>query len=155
MTRSDAPRPGPRLRAERGQVTPLIVGFALIIALTIAVVIDATAAYLQRSELSTLADGAALHGADLGATGVDVYTDGLPDERLRVTVATVRAAVADYLRQVGAHGRYPGLTFDVGVGSDQRVTVELSAPLDLPLTFPGSPSSPRVGATGSAVSSID
>jgi len=136
-------------------VTPLIVGFALIIALTVAVVIDATAAYLQRSELSTLADGAALHGADLGATGADVYTDGLPDERLRVTEAAVRAAVADYLHQVGAHGRYPGLTFDVGVGRDQRVTVELSAPLDLPLTFPGSPSSPRVGASGSAVSSID
>ena len=142
-------------RGERGSVSPLIIGFALVLVLAIAAVVDATAAYLQRSGLNTLADGAALHGADLGATGQDVYTDGLPEGRLRVTETAVHAAVADYLRRVGAHERYPGLTFRVGVGSDQRVTVELSAPLDLPLTFPGSPSQPRVGATGSAVSSVD
>lgn len=152
MTRRDPPR---RARGERGQVTPLIVGFALVLAIAIAVVIDATAAYLQRSGLSTLADGAALHGADLGATGVDVYTDGLPEARLRLTEAAVHASVADYLQRVGAHRDYPGLTFRVGVASDQRVTVELSAPLDLPLTFPGSPAQPRVGASGSAVSTID
>ncbi|NPC97875.1 pilus assembly protein TadG-related protein [Nocardioides sp. zg-DK7169] len=140
---------------EGGSVSPLIIGFALVLALAVAVVIDATAAYLQRSELSSLADGAALHGADLGATGVDVYTDGVPEERLRVSEATVRASVADYLQQVGAHGRFPGLTFRVGISADQRVTVELSAPLDLPLTFPGSPSQPRVGASGSAVSTVD
>jgi uncharacterized membrane protein len=60
----------PRLRLadERGQVSVLIIGFALLIAMLVAVVIDATAAYIQRQGLDSLADGAALRGADLGAT---------------------------------------------------------------------------------------
>ena len=58
-----------RPRDERGSVTPLVIGFAVVLALGIALVTDATAAYLHRSGLSTLADGAALSGADAGATG--------------------------------------------------------------------------------------
>ena len=140
---------------EQGQVTLLVVGFALVLAMAVAVVVDASAAYLQRSGLDTLADGAALHGADLGATGRDVYTQGLPDQRLRVTEPAARAAVEEYLRQVGAHQRYPGLRYTVAVDATQGVTVRLSAPLDLPLTFPGSPQGSTVTATGSAVSTVD
>ena len=40
-----------------------------ILLMAIVVVIDASAAYLQRQGLDTLADGAALHGADLGDVG--------------------------------------------------------------------------------------
>ena len=68
--------------AERGQATVLIVGLATVLAMTVALVVDASAAYLQRQGLDTLADGAALRGADLGATGVDVYAGGVPEERL-------------------------------------------------------------------------
>lgn len=146
-------RPGER--DETGQVTMLVTGFALVIAMVIAVVVDASAAYLQRSGLDTLADGAALHGSDLGAAGRPVYTDGLPGERLALTEGAARVAVEDYLRSVGAYRDYPGLTVRVGVTGGDTVRVRLSAPLELPLTFPGSPDGARVSATGSAVSSVD
>lgn len=141
---------------ERGQATVLIVGFALLIALLIAVVIDASAAYIQRQGLNTLADGAALHGADLGATGEEVYTGGVPDERLELTRAQAKEGVRRYLADVGAYRRYPGLSFEVVLDPvSRKITVRLDAPLDLPLTFPGSPESASVGATGSAVVNPD
>ena len=137
---------------ERGQVTVLIVGFALLIGMLIAVVVDASAAYIQRQGLDTLADGAALHGADLGATGEEVYTGGVTDDRLELTRAKAKEAVRRYLAESGAYRRYPGLTYHVLVDPvSERITVSLDAPLDLPLTFPGSPESASVGATGSAV----
>jgi hypothetical protein len=134
----------------------LIVGFATFLAMAVALVVDVTAAYLQRQGLSTLADGAALNGADLGATGREVYEGGVPDERLELTAARARAAVGDYLRATGAFARYPGLSYDVRVEPATRsVRVELSAPLDLPLTVPGSPQRAEIGATGSAVVGVD
>lgn len=146
----------PRVRDEVGQASILIVGFAVVLAGLVAVVTDATAAYLQRSGLDTLADGAALRGADLGATGQELYTDGLDGERLALTEAPTRAAVDSYLREVGAFARYPGLSYRVGVDQATRtVTVRLQAPLELPLSVPGSPERPHVGATGSAVADLD
>jgi hypothetical protein len=139
-----------RTRDERGSSMVLIIGFAAVLALGIGVVVDASAAYLQRQGLDTLADGAALHGADQGATGRDVYEGGVPDERLELTEAQARDAVRAYLRDVGAYRTYPGLSYDVDV-DDTRITVDLRAPVDLPLSVPGSPDRPLVGASGSAV----
>ena len=52
--------------------------------------------------------------------------------------------------------RYPGLSYRVRVDpATQSVEVSLSAPLDLPLTVPGSPERATVGATGSAVVGVD
>ena len=67
-------------RDERGSTIPLIVGLATVLLMGIALVINASSAYLQRQSLDTLADGAALRGADLGAAGV--YGEGLTQERL-------------------------------------------------------------------------
>jgi hypothetical protein len=88
----------PELRARRQrhtvplgryqQVTVLILGFADFIA--IAIVVDGTAACLQRSGLSTLADGAAVHEADFGATGAAVYEGGVPEGRLEGTAVRAR-----------------------------------------------------------------
>ena len=145
-----------RARGEQGQATVLIVGFATFLAMTIALVVDATAAYLQRQGLSSLADGAALSGADLGATGREVYEGGVPEERLELTAARARAAVGAYLRSTGAYARFPGLSYRVRVDpTTQSVEVRLSAPLDLPLTVPGSPERADIGATGSAVVGVD
>jgi len=141
-------------RDDSGQVSVLIIGFAAVLMLAIAVVIDASAAYLQRQGLDTLADGAALRGADLGATGEDVYRGGVTDEDLELTAAKARSAVHAYLGDVGAYAKYPGLTAHVSV-SATTVEVRLTAPLDLPLSIPGSPDHPTVGATGAAVVSPD
>ena len=143
-----------RRRDDRGSTIPLIVGFAGLLLVAGAVVVDATQAYLQRQSLDTLADGAALRGADLGAQGLEVYTGGLDAERLRLTEQAARSAVAGYLRDTGAYRRFPGLRFQVAVGTD-RVVVRLSAPADLPLHVPGSPRRPLVGASGSAVVAVD
>ena len=143
-----------RCRDERGQASVLIVGFAGLLAMIIALVVDSSSAYLQRQGLDTLADGAALHGADLGATGEDVYQGGVPDQTLALTPGRAQAAVGAYLKGAGAYARYPGLSFTVRVQGDS-VVVHLSAPLDLPLSIPGSPEQASIGADGSAVVGVD
>ena len=132
----------------------LIVGFAVLLAMVVALVVDTSAAYLQRQGLAGLADGAALSGADLGATGADVYAGGVPEDRLALTAAQARAAVGAYLHDVGAYDRYPGLSWTLRIKGD-RVLVGLRAPLTLPLSIPGSPDRTSVGARGSAVVTVD
>lgn len=139
-----------RRRSSRGSSAPLVVGFMALLLLLIGAVVDASAAYLMRQRLDTLADGAALQGADLGAQGSAVYTEGLDDERdLPVLRRDVERAVAAYLRDVGAARSHPGLRAEVRV-EGRRVVVRLSAPMDLPIELPGAPAQPRVGAVGSA-----
>ena len=140
-------------RDEQGQVTLLIIGFASILLMAVVMVIDASSAYLQRQGLDNLADGAALYGADLGSSGV--YEEGLHALRLSQREAAVEAAVREYLVRAGAGRRYPGI--DVGVRVDpvgRSVTVRLEAPLDLPLTIPGSPSNPTVAASSTAAVTV-
>lgn len=137
-------------RDERGQVSVTIIGFALVVLLIVVVVIDAGAAYLQRQSLDNLADGAALYGADAAAEGRDVYRGGVGEDDLNLTPDAARAAVRDYLRATGAYAAHPGLRFTVVV-RDDRILVDLAAPVDLPLTLPGGPERPTVGATGAAV----
>jgi hypothetical protein len=137
-------------RDQAGQATVMIVGFAAVLAMLVATVVDASAAYLQRQGLDTVADGAALRGADLGASGRETYAGGVPPERLQLTAVAARAAVGVYLVETGAFRKYPGLIYAVSV-DDAGVTVRLQAPLDLPLTMPGSPERAGIGAVGSAV----
>lgn len=133
-------------RREEGQTTILIVGFALILMVATGVVVDASAAYLQRSSLNTLADGAALAGAN-EARGHPVY-DGGVQEHVPLDPALVRSAVADYLADLGAYDEHPGLAFRVSVDG-RSVVVRLSAELDLPITVEGLTDT-TVGAVGSA-----
>ncbi len=139
-------------------MTLLIVGLAVVLMTAIAVVVDASAAYLQRQGLMTLADGAALAGADAGSRNEpDLYTDGIAqDPRLDLQQRVAAAAVADHLAATGAHADYPGLSWSVVLtdGGD-RVVVRVRAPLDLPLTFPGAPDSAPVSATASATVQLD
>ncbi|KAA1418913.1 hypothetical protein F0U44_10575 [Nocardioides humilatus] len=137
-------------RDERGSSSVVIIGFALLVALLVAVVVDAGAAYIERQSLDSLADGAALYGADAAAEGRDVYTGGLGDHDLHLSVDVARAAVRDYLRLTRAYVEHPGLRVSVTVTGD-RVVVKISARLVLPLRLPGGPGSPIVGAAGSAV----
>ena len=140
-------------RDERGSAIPLIVGLAGVLILALAVVVNASSAFLQRQSLDTLADGAALHGADIGSAGV--YAEGLPAERLLQEERAVRAAVRDYLSRVGAYETYGDIVVVARVDPAARaVKVTLSAPLDLPLTVPGTPTRPTVSATGRAAVTI-
>jgi Putative Flp pilus-assembly TadE/G-like len=141
-------------RDERGSTIPLIVGLVAVLLMGIALVINASSAYLQRQSLDTLADGAALRGADLGAAGV--YAEGgLTQVRLLQEWGAVEKVVTAYLVSVGADQTYPGLDVEARVNPvDRSVTVTLTAPLHLPLHIPGSPVKPVVGASSTAAVTI-
>jgi len=133
---------------ERGQTTVLIIGFAVVAMLMVAVVVDASAAYLRRSGLDSVADGAALAAAD-GIEGSQVYTGRL-GRRARIDPELARRFVADYLSATGAATRYPGLSYAVEAGTD-RVVVHVTSPLDLPITPPGWDSSSVISGTAASV----
>lgn len=142
-----------RCRDERGSTIPLMIGLAAVLLMGIALVINASAAYMQRQSLDTLADGAALRAADLGAAGV--YDGGLGADRLLQEEGAARKVALAYLASIGADKTYPGIDVAAHVDTTNRsVTVTLSAPVDLPMHIPGSPVKPVVGATGTAAVTI-
>lgn len=147
-----------RHREERGQTMLLIVGLAVVLMTAIAVVVDATAAFLQRQELMTEADGAALAGADAGSRNEpDLYTDGLAgSRRLDLRWELARAAVADHLAATRAAADHPGLRWTVTMadGGDS-VVVRVRAPLELPIGFPGAPTTAPISATAAATVRLD
>jgi hypothetical protein len=140
-------------RPESGQATVLIVGLAVVLLMAVAAVVDASAAFLQRQDLDTVADGAALAGADAGSRNLDaLYGEGVGAERLEQAESLARGAVAEHLHRTGAHATYPGLTYAVSFDPvADKVVVRVQAPLDLPLTVPGAPQRTVVAATASAV----
>jgi Flp pilus assembly protein TadG len=135
-------------RNERGSITPLIIGFALLVGVLVAVVVDASAAYLRRQGLNSLADAAALAATD-GLQGDRVYTSGL-DDRAEIDAVAARSYVETYLRDSGATEHYPGLSWTVST-SDTTVVVRVAAPLDLPLRVPGVEERTTVTGDGAAV----
>jgi hypothetical protein len=137
---------GRSARDDRGQTAVLIIGFTLVVALMVVVVVDATAAYLRRQALNTLADGAAL------AAGEQVYLAGL-DEHVAVDPEAARVLVASYLASVDAYRRYPGLRHSVETDAD-RVVVRMAAPLDLPLPYPGMGDTAHIRSTAAAVTRL-
>lgn len=85
-----------RLRQEDGSILPLVFGFFAIALALVLVVTAATSLYLERSRLYTLADGAALAGADsfaLDTAALD--SDG--ELRPQLDGARVKLAASDYL----------------------------------------------------------
>lgn len=137
-----------RRRAESGQITLMLVGFFVVLALLAAVVIDASAAYLRRQSLNSLADGAVLAAAD-GVQGEQVYTGGLGD-LAQVDPEVAQRYVADYLTATGALSRYPGLTWAVH-STGEVVTVRIAAPLRLPVSPPGWEDATTITGEASAV----
>jgi hypothetical protein len=134
---------------DEGQTSVLVIGFAVVVSLAVAMVVNASAAYLTRSGLDSLADGAAL-AAGNGLTEDAVYRNGL-GARAALDPAAAQALAGAYLRDMGAAASYPGLRWSVSASED-RVVVRVSAPLDLPFTPPGWQSTPVV--TGTAASYV-
>jgi uncharacterized membrane protein len=136
-----------RAPGERGQTTLLVVGLTIVAIMMVAVVVDASAAYLRRTALDSLADGAALAAAD-GVQGRAVYERGL-GVHADIDPQVAREYVAEYLEATGAARRYRGLTYQVETGID-RVVVHVAAPLDLPITPPGWDRRPVVSGTAAS-----
>lgn len=113
------------MRREEGQITVMTVGFLLFVGLLATVVINASAAFLERQELDNLADGAALVAAD-GLSRETFYRQG----EVTLDHAQARRLVGQY---VGGDGvRIVRVTTD-----DEEVHVRLERSIGLALTPPG------------------
>ena len=118
-----------RQRGEQGTVLVLVIGFATLLALLVGVVVNVSAAALARRAVAGAADGAAVAAAQ--ALDVDVlYRDGLAGDRLPLSPAGARQAVAAYGAQVAP--TQPGLRLSVTV---QGPTASVVAVREVPLPF--------------------
>lgn len=94
-------RPGARLRdEEEGSILPLVAGYAALTLVVVLLVTAATSLYLERKRLFSLADGAALVGAesfDLAAVRPAGAAGG--EEGPRLTTRGVQRDVTIYLAQ--------------------------------------------------------
>jgi hypothetical protein len=79
------------IRDERGSTLPLIIFYAVLSLILVLLVTAATALYLERKRLFTLADGAALAGAEAFALA------DLAEGRPQLRAPDVAAAVSGYL----------------------------------------------------------
>jgi uncharacterized protein (DUF111 family) len=118
-------------RRESGQITLLIIGFALIIALAVAVVANASNVFMQRRSLVSWADGAVTVAAQQVAHS-ELY-GGSRVTTLPLSEAGARQAVADYVGRNGLAARFEDFqvaTVAVEAGTG-RVTVEFTASVPL------------------------
>jgi hypothetical protein len=120
----------------------LIIGFTAIVLLLLAVVTDASKAFLVRRDLAQLADGAALAGTR-GVSG-SVVVRGI-----ELSQSAAEHEVALYLDSVD-RGGYDNLSWAVTVDGAE-VAVHLQAVVDLPLVMPGTTGTATVSADGSAL----
>lgn len=85
----------PGLRADRGSILPLVLGYGVIALVLVLVVTAATSLYVEKKRLFTLADGAALVGAEAFELADVVVARG--EVRPVLEPAAVHEAVGDYL----------------------------------------------------------
>jgi uncharacterized membrane protein len=133
-----------RAECERGQITLLVIGFAVILVALVAVVVDASQVVLLRRTLSSLADGAALTAAQ-SLSEPSLYA-GQATASLPLDRAAAHAAVVGYLQGSGLDVTL----LRVEVVGD-RVTVAVASRADLPLV--GSVTSAFQGTTVVATAS--
>jgi Flp pilus assembly protein TadG len=112
-------------RTEAGTVTVMSIGFLILLGLLTVVVVNASAAFLQRQELNNLADGAALRA-----------TDGLDEAAFyeRRLVVLDRSVVQSLVEQ---HIAGQGVRLTTLEIEADRVHLRLERPMDLPLVPPG------------------
>jgi hypothetical protein len=140
-----------RLRAragDDGSTLPLILVFGVVALVLVLVVASATDLYLERKRLFTLADGAALVGAEsFDLAGVHAAARGL---RPQLQADEVRGAVAGYLAAEPADG-FDGLRLDAATTPDGRsAAVTLSAVWRPPVLAPFVPDGVRISTTATA-----
>lgn len=117
-------------RDDDGQLLLLVLIYTVIAGLLVTVVVDVSQAYLYRRSLLAAADAAALSAAnqpDLGR----VYT-GDDEVLLPLSQAGARSAVEQYAVDADLDGRFRDFHVVTVTTDGVRVTVTLSAVVDLP-----------------------
>ena len=120
------------MRRDDGSVLLLVIGFAGILLVLVAVVADVSAVVLAKRSVASAADGAAVSAAqalDLDA----VYDEGL-GEQLPLSTGDARARVAAYDAQT--RGQQPGLRLVLRI-EGRTAVVTGSRTVRLPFRLPG------------------
>lgn len=92
------------MRSERGQLTPMVIGFVVIALLLVTVLANASKAFLYRRSLTSWADGAAIVAAQ--SVAAERIYSGQVGDTLPLSQAGARAEVADYVRRHDLPGRF-------------------------------------------------
>ena len=122
----------------------MVVGFFIVVALLSVVVVNASAAFLQRQELDNIADGAALAASD-ALSETSVYEEGL-DKNAPLDLERANQIVGDYLDSTGSEVAAWTVTVD-----GRSVHVHLVRSIDLALKPPGWRSTTQVTADATGV----
>lgn len=135
------------LGRDDGSTMPLTIFFAALSLVLILLVAAITSLYLERKRLFTLADGAALVGAE--AFGLEDVTVSGAEVRPALDSADVEAAVADYLANTPTG--FDDLTLERADSADGlSATVELSAWWSPPVLSAFVPAGVRIEVTAVA-----
>ena len=120
------------MRRDEGSVLLLVIGFAGLLLVLVAVVADVSAVVLAKRSAASAADGAAVTAAqalDLEA----VYAQGL-GERIPLSADDAGARVAAY--EAGARAQQPGLRLALRL-EGRTAVVTASRTVRLPFRLPG------------------
>lgn len=137
-----------RLRDDDGSILPLTVFFGVLALAVVLVVVAATSLYLERERLYTLADGAALAGAESFDLD-DVVVDGTAPKP-RLTSTEVRSAAEQYLASAASDG-FDALAIEAARSPDgSSASVRLAAIWHPPMLSLFVPDGIRLRATSVA-----
>jgi Putative Flp pilus-assembly TadE/G-like len=142
-----------RLRDEDGSTLLLTIFYGFLALVLILLVVAATSLYLERKRLLSLADGAALVGAEAFALDAVALTPQGPRPGLHS--ADVADAVDEYLRAVPANNLEEVTVLRAESADGESATVELSAEWRPPLVSLLVPDGIRIEATSMARSVFD
>lgn len=142
------PRIARALRSDDGSTLPLIAFYGFLALAMVLIVTAATSLYLEKKRLFTLADGAALVGAEaFELSNVTTTSSGL---RPILNDTDVAAAVDDYLDATPARG-FEALAVDAAFTPDGRsATVTMSSTWRPPVVTIFVPDGIRIDATATA-----
>lgn len=101
----------------------MVIGYLLLSLLILTVVLAASAVYLDRQKLLSVADGAALTAADTFRLAEPAPGTAVPLPALDSML--VRSTVQDYLDLTGASARFDGLAVDPGTGAPDNRTAQV------------------------------
>ena len=137
-----------RLRDDDGSTMPLVAGFGALALALVLVAAAASSLYLERKQLFTLADGAALVGAEAFDLADVTVTEGRPAVVLEP--ADVRRDVVAFLSST-PNGGFEGLVLEEATTRDgETASVTLSAVWRPPIVTVFFPEGLRIETTATA-----
>jgi len=137
-----------RAADESGSTLPLIIFYGFLSLVLVLMVVAATSLYLERKRLFTLADGAALVGAEAFDLEQVTREDGKVE--LHLDTADVTSAVSNYIGQTPHHD-FDSLRIENAESADGRsATVSLSAAWKPPVLTLVLPEGIRIDVTAAA-----